>query len=339
MRLGRIRVSTPDGADTRLVASDDDASSPWFDLRTTARIDLLAEGASAAGARELSAALAPSSMSAALARGAVLRTLATRAVTARHPEAEVEQPAFAACVDPVRFRDFMAFEEHFSFGYRWRGLPVPDVMYELPVSYAGEPRAVLGPGDPLPWPAYTEHLDYELELGIVIGRSARDLTPETALAHVAGVTILNDVSARDIQGREMAGGLGPSKGKHFGSVVGPWFTTIDALGPSLGMRARVNGETWCDTTSDQMAWSIAELVAWASQGETLEPGSLLGTGTCNGGSGIELGRRLAPGDVVELEVDGLGILSNRVADADAGGWLPAPRVRNADSPEAGRFLT
>lgn len=339
MRLARIRVSTPDGVDTRIVAADDRSAAPWFDLRTTARLDLLADGATPEIARELAAVLAPASMSAALGRGAGFRTLALRAIAARYEAARVDDPVFAPCIDPLRFRDFMVFEEHFSFGYRWRGLPVPDVMYELPVSYAGEPRAFIGPGDPLPWPAYTEHLDYELELGIVIGRAGRDLTPDTALSHVAGLTILNDVSARDIQGREMAGGLGPSKGKHFGSVVGPWFTTLDSLDGSLRMQARVNGETWCDTTSDRMTWSIAEIVAWASQGETIEPGTLLGTGTCNGGSTIELGKRLTPGDVIDFEVDGLGVLSNIVGSPDPTGWFPAPRRPDENTADAGRFLT
>ena len=124
----------------------------------------------------------------------------------------------------------------------------------------------------------------------------------------------------------MPGGLGPSKGKHFACAIGPFVTTLDSLpADGLRMRARVNDETWCDTSSAEMIWSIAEIVAWTSQGEHLLPGMLLGSGTCNGGSTIEICRRLAPGDAVELEIEGLGVLRNRLGVPVTEGWLPEPR--------------
>jgi 2-keto-4-pentenoate hydratase/2-oxohepta-3-ene-1,7-dioic acid hydratase in catechol pathway len=206
--------------------------------------------------------------------------------------------------------------------------PVPEIMYELPVSYAGNPLSFIGPEQEIPWPSYSRRLDYELELGIVIGKQGTNLTPANALDHVLGLTILNDVSARDIQSREMTGGLGPSKGKHFACVTGPWITTLDEI-PSTGLRmnARVNGETLCDTRSDEMVWSVAEIVAWASRGEILQPGTLLGSGTCNGGSTVELGIELSPGDTLELEIERLGILRNTLGHPVEPDWSPRARAR------------
>ncbi|MFZ1996361.1 MAG: fumarylacetoacetate hydrolase family protein, partial [Solirubrobacteraceae bacterium] len=195
-------------------------------------------------------------------------------------------------------------------------------LYELPVSYMGSAQAIIGPDDEVAWPHYSQHMDYELELGIVIGRDGRDLTPEQALNHVLGFTLLNDFSARDIQFREMTGRLGPSKGKHFATAVGPAIVTLDAVDPgALELRARVNGELWSSATSGSMLWSVAELVAWASAGEPLVAGTLLGSGTVGGGTGFELDRRLSPGDVVELELVGLGVLRNTLATG-MGTWLP-----------------
>ena len=161
----------------------------------------------------------------------------------------------------------------------------------------------------------------------MIGRPGTNLTPDEAPAYIAGLTILNDFSARDIQMREMTGGLGPSKGKHFACAAGPYLTTLDSLPKSgLRMQARVNGETWCDANSREMIWSVDELVAWASQGEQLVPGMLIGSGTCNGGSAVELGRKMRPSDRVELEIEGLGVLGNRYGQPQVNGWVPQART-------------
>ncbi len=144
---------------------------------------------------------------------------------------------------------------------------------------------VLGPDEEVCWPAYSDQIDFELELGIVIGRAGRNITPERARDHILGLTVLNDFSARDIQFQEMGARLGPSKGKHFASAVGPRIVTLDGLDPAaLAMRARVNGEPWAEGSSGSILWSIEELVAWASTGENLPAGALLGTGTVGGGS-------------------------------------------------------
>ncbi|MCV7100417.1 fumarylacetoacetate hydrolase family protein [Mycobacterium palustre] len=334
MKIARRTVDGPDGQSARILvaAPDDDA---WYDLRTAVRLHALQRGATVESANRLAAALVPSSLAQALGGGDVFADAMKRTLDERPNEAKVVEPVLTNALDPITYRDFMVFERHFSFGYKWQGKPVPEIMYELPISYAGDPRSFLGPDDVIPWPGYTERLDYELELGIVIGRTGTDLTPDTALDHVLGLTILNDVSARDIQAREMAGGLGPSKGKHFACVTGPLVTSLDEIDESgLGMRVRVNGETWCETTSAEMVWSVAEIVAWASQGEILRPGALLGTGTCNGGSTVEIERMLSPGDVIELEIDQLGTLRNRLGQPAAAGWHPKPLSRTADGEAA-----
>lgn len=330
MQLARQRVHGPDGPSERILVSRT-GTDVWFDVRSAARHRAQARGATAAGARRLAETLVPASMSQALALGENFLDTARDALEHAHEDTVVTDPTLTNALDPTSYRDFMVFQEHFSFGYRWQNKPVPDVMYELPVSYAGDPLSFLGPGDEIPWPAYTQRLDYELELGIVIGKQGTNLTPETALDHVLGLTILNDVSARDIQAKEMTGGLGPSKGKHFACVTGPVITTLDDIpAAGLAIEARVNGETWCTTTTAEMVWSVAEIVAWASQGETLRPGALLGSGTCNGGSTIEIGRTLTPGDRVELEIDKLGVLTNTLGTPTEQTWQPRPRPRRSD---------
>lgn len=176
------------------------------------------------------------------------------------------------------------------------------------------------------WPSYTERMDYEMELGFVVGRSGRDLTPEEAADTLLGVTIFNDFSARDIQRTEMGGMLGPAKGKDFATGLGPWIVTLDELEPeNLPMTVRVNGEQRSSGVSGEMMWSPAELVAWASAGEQLHPGDLIGSGTVGEGCGLELGFFLEPGDTVELEVGGIGVLRNTIGQPEPLRWYPRPR--------------
>jgi 2-keto-4-pentenoate hydratase/2-oxohepta-3-ene-1,7-dioic acid hydratase in catechol pathway len=338
MQLSRRVVAGPDGQDERLLARRD-LNAEWVDLRTAFRLRSIARGAGPERAGAMAALLAPSSTSQALQNGADFHDSVAAVLADPPADALVARPELTNALDPTSYRDFMVFEEHFSFGYRWQNRPVPEVMYEIPVSYAGDPLSFIGPNETIPWPWYTQRLDYELELGVVIGRAGTNLRPEEALDHVLGLTILNDVSARDIQAREMGGGLGPSKGKHFACVTGPVITTLDEIPESgLAMTARVNGEVWCATTTAEMMWSVAEMVAWASQGEQLRPGALLGSGTCNGGSSLEVERRLEPGDEIELEVECLGVTRNRLGAPGEGGWTPRARVRHNGVAET-HFLT
>jgi 2-keto-4-pentenoate hydratase/2-oxohepta-3-ene-1,7-dioic acid hydratase in catechol pathway len=324
--FARSRRDGPDGSDPRVVVGAA-LDGPWVDLRTAERLRLERSGAIAAAARRLATALVPGSLSAGIAAGPAFREAAESALRDASGDAVLDEPRLVNALDPSGYRDSMIFEEHFSFGYRLQGLPVPAVMHELPVAYLGNPDSFIGPGDEVPWPHYTRRMDYELELGIVVGREGTDLEPEAAADHIFGFTILNDFSARDIQMQEMGGRLGPCKGKHFASAAGPVVATADELDwrGGLRMQARVNGETLCDANSSEAIWGLEELVAWASQGERLAPGWLIGSGTCNGGSTIEIGHELAPGDVIELEIEGLGVLANPLGAPAAGGWMPPHR--------------
>jgi 2-keto-4-pentenoate hydratase/2-oxohepta-3-ene-1,7-dioic acid hydratase in catechol pathway len=337
LRFARIAYPGPDGVEPRIVVAQPDADR-WVDLRAAERLRLERTGASADAARRVAGALVPGSLAAALEGGSTFHEAAESAAAEADPDALVPDGArMLRPIDPPAYRDFMAFEEHFVNASRALGREPADVLYEMPVSYFGNPHAIVGPEEEVPWPHYTRAMDYELELGIVIGRPGRDLTPDNALDHVLGLVNFNDFSARDIQAVEMGGGLGPSKGKHFGSAVGPWITTLDALEANdLAMAARVNGETWSQGSTSTLLWSIAELVAWASTGEPLAAGTLLGSGTVGGGCGLELGRNLQPGDVVELEIDGLGVLRNRLATPLEDGWRPEPRERGASTTDGAR---
>lgn len=232
-----------------------------------------------------------------------------------------ERTAFSVPADGVRLRaplprpnsirDFMVVEEH----VRNSGLEVPDVWYEIPVYYKGNADAVFGAGDAIRWPAYTEKLDYELELAAVIGRGSqgRAVSVDEAPAYIAGYTLFNDWSARDIQMREMKVGLGPGLGKDFANSFGPCLVTADEIDPqAVRLQARVNGEVWSDGTQGAMQFSFAQIVSHLSQEQPLIPGDVLGSGTVGRGCGLELNRWIAPGDLVELEADVIGTLANRV---------------------------
>jgi 2-keto-4-pentenoate hydratase/2-oxohepta-3-ene-1,7-dioic acid hydratase in catechol pathway len=217
---------------------------------------------------------------------------------------------------PRTIRDFSTFEEHQRRVTRPSGdNSVPRVWYELPVYWKANPDNVIGPDEPIHWPSYSGKLDFELELACVIGRTGRNIPVELAGDYIAGYTIFNDVTARDRQAEEVVMTFGPAKGKDFDSakVLGPCLVTPDEFGDQPHqMCARVNGETWSRGSSGDMFYSFARLIAYISQDETLHPGDLLGSGACPTGCGLELGRWIQPGDVLELEIEGIGVLRNRV---------------------------
>jgi 2-keto-4-pentenoate hydratase/2-oxohepta-3-ene-1,7-dioic acid hydratase in catechol pathway len=192
----------------------------------------------------------------------------------------------------------------------------PRVWYERPIYYKGNPASVVGHDADVHWPRFSRRLDYELEFGVVIGRKCRNVTAADARACIAGYTIFNDFSARDLQLHEMQGRLGPAKSKDFdtGNALGPFLVTPDEVPDpyALNMRARINGELWSSGSSSRMHFTFEQIIAAISEDETLYPGDFIGSGTVPGGCGMELDRWLEPGDVVELEVDALGILRNRI---------------------------
>ena len=233
----------------------------------------------------------------------------------------VEGARLLAPLRPRSLRDFLTFEGHLNNALSRLGRPIPEEWFDVPAYYKGMPDTVIGPDAVIPWPRYTDRLDHELELAAVIGREGTDITREHALEHVFGWTIWNDVSARDVQVRELPIGMGPAKAKDWdgSNVLGPCIVTADELdGTSVRMAVRVNGETWGEDTSANMHHTFADLIAYASQAQRLYPGEVLGSGTAAGGSGIELDRRLGEGDVVELEVEGIGILRNTIGTKGEG---------------------
>jgi 2-keto-4-pentenoate hydratase/2-oxohepta-3-ene-1,7-dioic acid hydratase in catechol pathway len=184
------------------------------------------------------------------------------------------------------------------------------------VYYKGNPGSLATHEDDIPIPSYADALDIEFELAMVIGQGGINIAPERALDHVFGYMIYNDFSERTIQAREMTVGLGPAKGKDFvrGHVLGPHLVTTDEIPDiyNLHMVARVNDEVWCDSNSGTIHWKFEQMIAHVSTDEVLRPGEVLGSGTVGGGSGAERGTLLRRGDVVELEVERLGVLRNRV---------------------------
>ncbi len=238
---------------------------------------------------------------------------------------------------PIQMRDFLCFEEHLknsiarAIDVAVAGAPdpvrarteleasgrftIPPVWYQIPVYYKCNRMSVIGPEEEVIWPRYAGVLDYELEFAAIVGTRGTDIPRERAREYIFGYTIFNDVSARDYQMREMTGSLGPAKGKDFdtGNILGPCIVTADEIDPyNLTMTARVNGEEWSRGSSSTMHYRFEDCIAHVSQSETIYPGEVMCSGTVGGGSGLELGKTLSPGDTVELEVEGIGILRNRI---------------------------
>lgn len=210
-----------------------------------------------------------------------------------------------APIQPRSLRDFLTFERHLKGVMERLGREVADEWYRVPAYYKGLPDTVIGPEEEVPWPAYTDQLDHELELAAIIGKTGKNISRDAAPGHIFGWTIWNDVSARDTQAMELPLSMGPGKAKDWdgSNVLGPCIVTADELdGQQAHMSVRVNGELWGEANSSEMHHKFADLIAYASQSQTLHPGEVFGSGTAPGGSGIELGRWLAPGDTVEMEV-------------------------------------
>ena len=269
-------------------------------------------------------------MAALLVKGAARTKSATLALK--------EVTLLAPIPQPPQMRDFLCFEKHLvqSFGaarkvraasapdpaaamreMEEKGiLAIPQVWYERPIFYHPNRLNVIGTGHDVRWPSFSERLDFELEFGCFIGTSGCDVPKEKAREHIFGYTIFNDISARDEQMKEMPGQLGPGKGKDFdtGNVLGPCLVTADELTDpyNLKMEVRVNGERWGGGNSGEMRWKFEDCIAHVSRSETLVPGEFFGSGTVGSGCGLEQMRFLSPGDVVELEVEGIGILRNRI---------------------------
>jgi 2-keto-4-pentenoate hydratase/2-oxohepta-3-ene-1,7-dioic acid hydratase in catechol pathway len=229
-------------------------------------------------------------------------------------------------LDPPTVRDFVSFEEHVD-GMVGAGNVIPPEWYELPTFYFSNPYGMVASGVDVEIPPGCQALDFELEVAAIVGRPGRDLTPEQATGHIAGYTIFNDWSARDLQVREMRVMLGPCKGKDFATTLGPWIVTADELEPyrfgdrlDLDVQVWLNDEEFGEDSLAHMGWSFEEMVAYASRGTWVRPGDVIGSGTCGRGCLAELwGRRgeqvprpLAPGDEVTIIAEGIGAITNQI---------------------------
>jgi fumarylacetoacetate (FAA) hydrolase len=237
----------------------------------------------------------------------------------------LEEVDFHSPIHPTTLRDAYAFEQHVVTANRNRGRDVPEEWYQFPVFYYTNPNAVFGHEDVIPYPPYTNALDYELEIAAVIGKAGMNIKPEDAPAHIFGYTIFNDWSARDVQRKEMIVGLGPAKGKDFASSFGPVIVTHDSLADratgrpgvyDLLMTARINGKEFSRGNFKDIHWSFGEIIARVSECVRLNPGDMIGSGTVGTGCLLELTKFQGPwlneGDVVELEIERIGILRNTI---------------------------
>jgi len=216
---------------------------------------------------------------------------------------------------PNSLRDFMTFEEHVKNGFASYGEEIPEGWYEYPISYKGNPDAVVEPNETVDWPPFTDKLDFELELAAVIGKEGRNIPAEEASKYIAGFTVFNDFTARDIQANEQAVGFGPTKGKDFANGLGPYLVTPDEFDVSAAeMVGKVNGDEWVRGTSGDMYYSFEEMIEYISWGQTIYPGDIYGSGTIPYGCGKGLDRWIEPGDRIEFEVDGIGVLSHTIGD-------------------------
>ncbi len=310
MKLVTYSVSTAFGPVDRLGAL---AEGEVIDLNAAYAAKLSSEGEPDPAA--LAALLVPPSMLGVLRREERGMEAAREALrfavenrTLRFPMGEIRLRA--PLPRPTSIRDFMVVEEHVRGSLKGE---IPKEWYEMPVYYKGNSDAVIGPDDAVTWPAYTDKLDYELELCAVIGKQGRGISEAAASTYIAGYTIFNDWSARDIQFREMSVGLGPALGKDFATSMGPCLVTPDEIDVyAARMQARINGEVWSTGNQGAMQFDFPQIVAHLSEEQTLQPGDVLGSGTVGRGCGLELDRWIKPGDVVELEVDGIGVLRNPV---------------------------
>lgn len=324
MKLVTFEIATALGPVERIGALRGDGI---VDLNMACAAHLTATGRTGR-AREIADALVPPDMIAFFAGGEMSRRAANDAlafvddngVTAG-PHGETVKFALgdvcllAPVPRPNSIRDTLSFEGHMINFERRTGKKTPQRWYETPIYYKGNCMSVIGPEAEVVWPDYTEKLDYELEFGVYIGRKGANISEADAPDHIAGYTIFNDISARDVIPGEVQMFLGPAKGKDMdtGNIMGPCLVTPDELDvSSLDMVARINGEEWSRSNSSDMYWSFEQIIAYISRFETLYPGDFIGSGTVANGCGDELERWIRPGDTVELEVEGIGILRNTI---------------------------
>jgi len=227
--------------------------------------------------------------------------------------------------EPPAFRDFYAFEQHVKAARKLRGLEMNPDWYKLAIFYFSNPNCCYGHGAEISYPSNTTELDFELEFAVIIGSGGANIKAEDADKVIAGYTILNDWSSRNLQREEMPMSLGPAKGKDFASSFGPYMVTPDELEDSWGddgklhlrMTCHINGKKISDGNTNDLYHSFSEMIERASMNTKLVPGEYIGSGTVGTGCILELrpentGGWIEKGDVVKLEVEKLGVLENKI---------------------------
>lgn len=232
--------------------------------------------------------------------------------------------------NPPTVRDFYAFEQHVKAARARRNLGMIPEWYQIAVFYFSNTSALFGADEPIPYPRFSNELDFELEVAAVIGREGSDISSEKASEYIAGYMVMNDWSARDLQREEMKMNLGPAKGKDFATSFGPWLVTPDELADrrvgsgkderfDLAMTGNINGDQLTNANAKDIYFTFPQMIERASQHVRLRPGDIIGSGTCGTGCILELGserhRWLQPGDVVEMSIERLGTLRNRIVSA------------------------
>lgn len=331
MKFGRISRESPDGATARLVVVEPEKGRVIDLARAGALHAMGKRHATLAAAVRLAQAQFPGSMAQALGASDILVDVATEVIQGRYGDdasLDINEVTWLAASDPPVLRDGLTFVGHIKGWHERMKREVPESMLLIPGFTKNSPSTIIGHNSEVPWPGYIKSkMDYELELGYVIGREGGSVHPEDAMKYVFGVTLYNDFSGRELQHNELPIGMGSTKSKDFAHAIGPWITTLDEFKDldAIPMEVRVNGETWGKGNSGGKLWTVAELIAYVSLGEKILPGDVIGSGTMGGGSALELGRELKPGDVVELEAGGVGVLRTTMGQPIDGLWWPERR--------------
>lgn len=318
MKLCTFAVSTPIGIARRLGAI---TSAGIVDLNFAYASVLAARGERTPS--RVADALLPNNMREFLERGPAAFECAAEALSFQSPRGPRQETLLYSPCDvklltplpnPASIRDFYAFEAHVKTGFEKRGEPMPQEWYEIPVYYKTAHHHLIGDGEDVTWPSFTRKFDYELELAAVIGKQGANIPASEASHYIAGFTIMNDFSARDIQRKEMKVRLGPAKGKDWCTALGPYLITPDEVGDpyNLQMTARVNGDVWSQGNSGTIYWRFEQMIEFLTQDDTIYPGDIIASGTVGTGCGLELDRWVQRGDIIELEIEKLGTLRNRV---------------------------
>ena len=334
MKLGTMAVASPLGDVLRIGVHRPEGIVD----ATAARAAWLEKKLPAAAAERIAAAEVPPDMLTLIASGDAVYGWINEAVTAaiesgtertsrgqRILYSASEVRLLAPVPRPAGVANFSVWPAHTASGAA-HGFNLTRAPEESGVKpyWKGNPDSYVGPDALLEYPPYATELDVECELVCIVGTGGKDLDLASAERAIAGYTIVNDASVRDIQREEMKTGRGPSKGKDFdtGNAMGPWLVTRDEIGDPRGLHLslHVNGKQVSESSAEGMVWTFPEMLAYLSMGQTVMPGQVISAGCYAGGSAMDLGLTLKPGDRVELRISKIGSLFSTIGQPPANPW-------------------